>query len=115
MKRQNDGRRMIGYTRIMTPEPFWKIKKDKRFFEWLQDNKVWVKPTVLLSSKHVKIGWLLRSHPSHTNYERATQDLILRIGKEGAELEPPHYHAHNSKWQHFTQTGAKSGNDGGTK
>ena len=97
MKRQSDGRRMIGFTQIMTPEPFWKIKENKQFFEWLQDNKVWVKPTVLSSSQHVKIGWLLRSHPSYTNYERATKDLILRIGNEGAELElSPHTITHTT-------------------
>ena len=42
-----------------------------------------------------KIGWLLRSHLSYTNYAKATTDLLERIGVEGAELElSPHTISH---------------------
>ena len=95
MKMQNDRNRMIGYSRILTSDPFWKLKQNNRFFDWLQTNKVWVKPTILSSSRHVKVGWLLRSHPSYTNYARATADLLRRIGVDGAELElSPHTLSH---------------------
>ena len=56
---------------------------------------MWVKPTILSSSQHVKIGWLLRYHPSYTNYSRATMDLLQWIGADGAELElSPHSLSH---------------------
>jgi hypothetical protein len=97
MKIQNDRQRMIGYSQILTPDPFWKIKRNAKLFDWLQSNKVWVKPTILSSSQHVKIGWLLRSHPTYTNYARATSDLLRRIGAIGAELElSPHSISHTS-------------------
>ena len=97
MKIQNDRQRMIGYSRILTPDPFWKIKRNVKLFDWLQTNKVWVKPTILSSSQHVKIGWLLRSHPTYTNYARATADLLRRIGENGTELElSPHSISHTS-------------------
>ena len=88
---------MIGYSRILTSDPFWKIKRNNKLFDWLQTNRVWVKPTILSSSKHVKIGWILRSHPSYTNYARATEDLLKRIGVDGAELElSPHSLSHTT-------------------
>ena len=91
MKMQGDKNRIIGYSRILTSDPFWKIKRNNKLFDWLQTNRVWVKPTILSSSKHVKIGWLLRSHPQYTNYARATADLLRRIGDDDAELDlSPH-------------------------
>ena len=86
---------MIGYSRILTSDPFWKLKRNTTLFDWLQTNKVWVKPTILSSSRHVKIGWLLCSHLSYTNYTRAMKDLLQRIGADGAELElSPHSLSH---------------------
>jgi len=87
MKMQNDRNRMIGYSQILTSDPFWRIKRNNKLFDWIQKNKVWVKPTILSSSQHVKIGWLLRSHPLYTNYSWATMDLLQWIGADGAELE----------------------------
>ena len=91
MKMQNDHNHMIEYSRILTSDPFWKIKRNNKLFDWLQINKVWVKPTILSSSQHVKIGWFLRSHPLYTTYVQATKDLLQHIGADGAELElSPH-------------------------
>ena len=87
MKTQRDRQRIIGYTQILTTEPFGKIKRIKKLYDWLQTNKVWVKPTILSSCNHVKIGWILRLHPSYSTYVRATSDLKQRIRIEGAELE----------------------------
>ena len=87
MKMQGDKNRMIGYSQILTSDPFWKIKRNNKLFKWLQMNKVWVKPTILLSSKHVTNGWLLCSHPSYTNYARVTTYLLQRIGVNGADPE----------------------------
>ena len=56
-------------------------------FNRLQTNRVWVKPRILSSSKHVKIRWFLYSHPSYTNYAMATTNLLQRIGADGVELE----------------------------
>ena len=75
MNAQRNKQRIIGYTRILTTERFRKIKKINKLFDRLQTNKVWVKPTILSSCYHVTIGWILRSHPSYTNYVRVTSDL----------------------------------------
>ena len=97
MKTQSDRQMIIGYTQILTTEPFRKIKRINKLFDWLQTNKVWVKPTILSSCNHVKIGWILRSHPSYSNYARATLNLKQRIGIEGAELElSPHSISHTT-------------------
>ena len=107
MKLQGNKNRMIGYSRIMTSDTFSKIKRNTRLFDWLQTNRVWVKPTILSSSKHVKIGWLLRSHPSYTNFPRATSDLIKRIGVEGIEIElSPHALSHTTTDGHVLRTRA---------
>ena len=61
-------------------------------------NNVWVRPTTLSSSKHVKIGWIPRSHPTYTNFQMATADLIKRIGATPpVELElTPHSITHKA-------------------
>ena len=41
-----------------------------------------MRPTSLSSRKHVKVGWLLRSHPQYTNFRVAIRDLQRRIGEE---------------------------------
>ena len=46
----------------------------------MAQNKVWVRPTTLLSRKYAKIGWLLRSHSTYTHLKTAAADLIQRIG-----------------------------------
>ena len=58
---------------------------------------MWVKPTILSSCYHVKIGWILRSHSSYTNYARVTSDSKQRFGVEGAELKlSPHFISHTT-------------------
>ena len=87
MKMKSDRRRIVGFTRISSPVKFTQIKKHSQFFHWLQTNKVWVRPTTLSSSRQVKIGWLLHSYPTYTNYAKVTKDLLDRIGMEGLEME----------------------------
>lgn len=76
MKMQDDCNRMKGYSRILMSDSFWRIKRNNKLFDWLQTNKVWVKPTILSSSHHVKIIWLLRSHRPYTNYAQTTKYLL---------------------------------------
>ena len=97
MKMQGDKNKIIGYSRILMPDPFWKIKRNNKLFDWLHTNRVWVKSTILFCSKDVKIGWLLCSHPQYTNYVRVTADLLKRIGAEEAKLElSPHSISHTT-------------------
>ena len=92
MKTLHDKRKIVVFTRILSNEKFSKNKNHVCFRDWLVRNKVWVPPTKLSLSKHVKVGWLLRSHPNYTNYKRVTEDLIERIGgKTAVELELPQY------------------------
>ena len=63
------------------------MKREKQILDWLQTNKAWGKTTILSFSNDVKVGWLLRSHPTYENYTRATEDLLMRIGTKGSELE----------------------------
>ena len=45
----------------------------------------------------MKIGWILQSHPSYSNYARATADLKQRIEIERAEIElSPHSISHTT-------------------
>ena len=74
--------------------------------EWLYTNKVWVNPTMLSSTHHVSVGWLLQFHPTYEKYARVTIDLLHRIGIEGAELELsphtiPHTTAHGDVLKHI--------------
>ena len=95
MRTSNDKRSVVGYTRILSNESFYQTKKG-RFRDWLIQNKVFVRPTSLSSRKHVKIGWILRSHPQYTNFRVATRDLIARIGEE-VEIElSPHTISHGT-------------------
>ena len=95
MRTSNDKRSVVGYTRILSNESFSMTKKG-RFREWLIHNKVFVRPTSLSSRKHVKVGWLLMSHPQYTNFRAATRDLKARIGEE-VEIElSPHTISHNT-------------------
>ena len=59
MKTMHDKKRVIGFTRILSSDKFQKTKSHRNFRAWLSQNKVWVRPTTLSSSKHIKIGWLL--------------------------------------------------------
>ena len=107
MKTLLDKRRIVGFTRILSNEKFSKTKNHVRFRDWLVRNKVWVRPTTLSSSKHVKVGWLLRSHPTYTNYKRATDDLIQRIGGETVvelKLTPIRTHTGGRKTKPFAHT-----------
>ena len=55
-----------------------------------------MRTTSLSSSKHVKIGWLLRSHPTYTNFRKVTEDLKARIGQK-VEIElSPHTISHST-------------------
>ena len=98
MKTLHDKRRIVGFTRILSNDKFFKTKNHSDFRSWLTRNNVWVRPTTLSSSKHVKIGWLLRSHPTYTNFQMATADLIHRIGTNPpVELElTPHSITHKA-------------------
>ena len=101
MKLQNDCKRIIGCTRILTSKPFWKTKRNTRLFDWIQTNNIWIKPTIISSIHHVQIRWLRSYHPTYTNYARATQKLLERIGVDSAELDLlPH------KISHTMTTGA---------
>ena len=91
MKTLHDKKRIIGFTRILSSDKFYKTKNQPNFRAWLAQNMVWVRPTTLSSSKHVKIGWLLRSHPTYTHFKTATEELIARIGANppvALELSP---------------------------
>ena len=95
MRASNDKRSVVGFTRILSNEAFFQTKQG-RFREWLINNKVFVRPTLLSSRKHVKVAWLLRSHPQYTNFRAATRDLIARIGEE-VEIELfPHTISHST-------------------
>ena len=99
MKVNSDRKRIIGFTVILSPEPFNLIKKHPHFLSWLhiKYGKVWVMPTNLSSSNQVKIGWLLKSHPAYTKYLKTTEDLLARIQKKGVELElSPHSISHQN-------------------
>ena len=67
------------------------MKRETRLFEWLETKKVWVKPAILLSSNHVKVGWLLRSYHTYKHYARATEDILMQIETKGVELELSHH------------------------
>ena len=96
MKTTNSKRSIIRYTRILSNEKFYKTKQHPSFRQWLSTNMVWVCPMTLSSSSHVKVGWLLRSHPTYTNFNRATSELMKRIGKK-VELElSPHTILHTT-------------------
>ena len=60
--------------------------------------KVWVRPTTLSSSKHVKIGWIICSHPTYTPFKTVMEEFIKRIGTEPlVELElSPHALTHRA-------------------
>lgn len=52
------------------------------------------------------MGWLLRNHPTYTNFNKATTDLVSRIG-EAVELELlPHTISHRSADQRYFKTSA---------
>ena len=88
MKTLHDKKKIIGFTRIISSNKFHKTKNHPSFRAWLTQNKVWVRPTTLPSSKHVEIGWLLCSHPTYTHFKTATEELIKRIGADPpVELE----------------------------
>ena len=55
-----------------------------------------MRPTSLSSRKHVKIGWILRSHPQYTNFRAATRDLIARIWDEVEIEHSPHTISHGT-------------------
>ena len=86
IKLQSNRSWMIGYSRILTSGPFWKIKRNNKLFDWLHTNNIWIKTIILSSNKHVKIGLLLQSQPSYTNYARATAGFLKQIGANEAEL-----------------------------
>ena len=98
MKTLHDKRKIIGFTRILSSYKFHKTKNHPNFRAWLTQNKVWVRPTTLSLSKHVKIGWLLRSHPTYTHFKTATEALIQRIGANPpVEIElTPHTITHRA-------------------
>jgi len=84
----------------------YKTKQHPRFREWLATNQVWVRLTTLLLSNHVKMGWLLRSHPNYTNFNKATTDLGRRIGV-AVEIEIlPHTISHRFSDQRSIKTSA---------
>ena len=107
MKMKSDRRRIVGFTRIQSPVKFAQIKKHTNFFHWLQTNKVWVRPTSLSSCRQAKVGWLLHSHPTYTNYAHATQDLLQRMGNTDLEMElTPHTIAHKNGEDEIMRTNA---------
>lgn len=80
-KTTNDKRSIIIYTRILSNKRFYKTKQYTRFSEWLAKNRELVPPTTLSSSSHVRVGWLVRSYPTYSNFNKATTDLVKRIGQ----------------------------------
>ena len=67
-----------------------------------------MQPTTLSLSSHVKIGWLLRSHPTYTHQKTATASLIERIGATPpVELElSPHSLTHRGENNEVVRTHA---------
>ena len=108
MKTLHDKKRIIGFTGIVSSNEFHKTKNHPSFRAWLTQNKVWVRPTSLSSSKHVKIGWILCSHPTYTPFKTAMEELIKRIGTEPlVELElSPHALTHRAADNQTIQTHA---------
>jgi len=102
-----DRKRIVGFTRISSPVKFAQIKNHSNFFHWLQTNKVWVRPTTLSSSKQSKVGWLLHSHPTYTNFAQATKDLLARINIKDLEIElSPHAISHKNVNDEIMRTNA---------
>ena len=108
MKTLHNKNRVVGFTRILSGDKFQRTKSNRNFRAWLSQNKVWVRLTTLSSSKHIKIGWLLRSHPTYTHFQTATVDLIQRIGENSlVELElSPHSLTHRGANNEIIRTHA---------
>ena len=97
MKFKNNRRRIIGYSKIISPIPFYKIKKHQHFYNWLTTNNVWVRTTSLSSNNHVKLGWILNAHPSFTHQKYAINELKKRMENLDIEIEiSPHTISHTT-------------------
>ena len=72
MKTINNRRSIIWYKMILSNEKLYKTKQHPSFRQWLSTNRVWVRPTNISSSSHVKVGWLTKSHPTYTNFNKVT-------------------------------------------
>ena len=87
MQIHHNRKKIIGYVKITSPIPFWQIKKDQRFWNYIIENRIYVRPTTLSDNVHANIGWLLFSHPDFTNHKEAISDLRNRMKSDDLEFE----------------------------
>ena len=78
-----------GVFNITTRRTFKKIKFYTNIFVWLHDNHIWIRVTSLKSSKNCKIRWMVKAHPTYTNFVQAADELMDRIyNMTSLELTP---------------------------
>ena len=93
-----NSKKISGFIKITTENPFWKTKQDNQVFNWLQKNRVFIRTTILSQNCHANIGWLLHSHPEYTNIRLAVSDLRARMKTRKLEFElVPHTIVHHTR------------------
>ena len=98
MRVLSNSKKITGFIKISTEQPFWKTKQDDRVFTWLQRNRVFIRQTILSQNRHANIGWLLYLHPEYTHQRLAISDLRLRMKTRTLEFElVPHTISHHTK------------------
>lgn len=91
-------RKITGFIKIKNKTPLWKTKRNKRFFQYVDENKVYVRQTTLSENHHANIGWFLFSHPDFTNQANAVKELKQKIQSSDLEFElVPHRISHIDK------------------
>ena len=97
MKVHQYRKKIIGQVKITSPVPFWQIKQVPKFWSYISENQIYVRPTILSQNVHANIGWLLHSHPDFTNQRAAIEDLRSRMETRDLEFElAPHTISHQA-------------------